>query len=161
MKILKTKEEIQNKVKEIAKNINKDFYNKKFTIIIVLKGAFIFASDLVRELNGDFDIEFLRLKSYENKNSSGKVKKDYSDLERFRNKKVLVVEDIVDTGLSMTELKKDLEVVNAKVNICSLIKKKTSLINDYYGFVLGEEFVVGYGLDFNEKFRNLPDLRII
>lgn len=159
MKTIKTKEEIKIKIKELAKQINQD-YKEKYTVLIVLKGAFVFASDLVRELTGNFEIEFIRLSSYLGTKSSGEIKKDYSSLEKFAGKNILVVEDIIDTGLSMTELKEDLEKANAKVKICSLLKRKNQnkIKTDYCGFTLGKEFVIGYGLDYNEKFRNLPYL---
>ena len=165
-KTLITKEEIENKISEIADEVNKKYQGEELVVIGILKGAFIVMSDLAKRLQVDVTFDFMSIKSYYGSESSGQIK-IIKDLEYdISNKNVLIVEDIYDTGLTLSSLKKLLESRNPK-NIeifCMFIKKEVSkepIEINYSGFEIGPEFVVGYGLDYNGKYRELPYLAIL
>ena len=165
-KTLITKEEIENKISEIADEVNKKYEGEELVVIGILKGAFIVMSDLAKRLQVDVTFDFMSIKSYYGSESSGQIK-IIKDLEYdISNKNVLIVEDIYDTGLTLSSLKKLLESRNPK-NIeifCMFIKKEVSkepIEINYSGFEIGPEFVVGYGLDYNGKYRELPYLAIL
>ncbi len=165
-KTLITKEEIENKISEIADEVNKKYQGEELVVIGILKGAFIVMSDLAKRLQVDVTFDFMSIKSYYGSESSGQIK-IVKDLEYdISNKNVLIVEDIYDTGLTLSSLKKLLESRNPK-NIeifCMFIKKEVSkepIEINYSGFEIGPEFVVGYGLDYNGKYRELPYLAIL
>jgi len=166
-KILYSRKAVDRRVKELADTISHDFEGKEIVLVGVLKGAFIFLADLTRSLNIAHIVDFTRLASYGSGTvSSGKiaVAKDIeTDIE---GKDVLIVEDIIDTGITMAFLRERLEKKNpASIRICTLIDKKhrreVDITADYVGFTMGEGFVVGYGLDFDEAFRCLPDIYVI
>ena len=165
-KTLISKEEIENKISEIADEVNKKYEGEELVVIGILKGAFIVMSDLAKRLQVDVTFDFMSIKSYYGSESSGQIK-IVKDLEYdISNKNVLIVEDIYDTGLTLSSLKKLLESRNPK-NIeifCMFIKKEVSkepIEINYSGFEIGPEFVVGYGLDYNGKYRELPYLAIL
>tara|TARA_Y200000002_G_scaffold187538_1_gene154821 strand:+ start:21 stop:533 length:513 start_codon:yes stop_codon:yes gene_type:complete len=165
-KTLITKEEIENKISEIAHEINEKYKGEELVVIGILKGAFIVISDLAKQLQIDVAFDFMSIKSYYGSESSGQVK-IVKDLEYdISNKNVLIVEDIYDTGLTLLNLKKLLESRNPKsIEIfCMFIKKGVSedpIDINYTGFEIGPEFVVGYGLDYNGKYRELPYLAVL
>jgi len=165
-KTLITKEEIENKISEIAHEINEKYKGEELVVIGILKGAFIVVSDLAKQLQIDVAFDFMSIKSYYGSESSGQVK-IVKDLEYdISNKNVLIVEDIYDTGLTLLNLKKLLESRNPKsIEIfCMFIKKGVSedpIDINYTGFEIGPEFVVGYGLDYNGKYRELPYLAVL
>lgn len=167
MKKLITKSKLKKRVSELGKEISNFYKNQEIILICVLKGSFIFASDLFREIKTDVKIDFLEISSYgEEKISSGKVvlKKDIS-LE-IENKNVLIVEDIIDTGLSLNSIYKLLEQKKpASIKICTLLlkekKHKVPYPIQFVGFKIEDEFVVGYGMDFREKYRNLKYIGIL
>jgi hypoxanthine phosphoribosyltransferase len=165
-KTLITKEEIENKISEIAHEINEKYKGEELVVIGILKGAFIVVSDLAKQLQVDVAFDFMSIKSYYGSESSGQVK-IVKDLEYdISNKNVLIVEDIYDTGLTLLNLKKLLESRNPKsIEIfCMFIKKGVSedpIDINYTGFEIGPEFVVGYGLDYNGKYRELPYLAVL
>ena len=165
-KTLITKEEIENKISEIAHEINEKYKGEELVVIGILKGAFIVISDLAKQLQIDVAFDFMSIKSYHGSESSGQVK-IVKDLEYdISNKNVLIVEDIYDTGLTLLNLKKLLESRNPKsIEIfCMFIKKGVSedpIDINYTGFEIGPEFVVGYGLDYNGKYRELPYLAVL
>ena len=156
-----TREQIQQRIKEIACKINKDMCDEVY-VICVLKGAVMFATDLVRHLEIPVQMEFIRLSSYgHSTTSSGKVHAVDISLPDLNGKNVLIVEDIVDTGLTARFLL-DFINNNFKTNstkFCSLLDKKcfrkTQIDPDYIGFEIDDKFVIGYGLDFEGLFRNL------
>ncbi len=166
MKTLLTKEQISNRIKVLGKEISNFYKDEEFICLVVLKGSFIFASDLVREISStNCTIDFIRLSSYRGTKSTGNVEMLMGELEKYKNKNLLVIEDIVDTGLTLSfflEKLKESEVKSVKV--CSLLEKKE--INkgrvkiDFLGFDIPNKFVIGYGLDFDEKYRNLPEIVI-
>jgi len=165
--VLLTEEEIQRKVKELAEQITKD-YKEKFPVFIgILNGSFIFMSDLIKQVNMNCEVDFLRLSSYgDAKISSGKVRM-VKDLNCDVNgRDIIIVEDIVDTGLSLQYMRKLMENYKpASVKIISLLLKPKSLKYDvkidYIGFEIPDKFVIGYGLDYAQKYRNLRSIYIL
>jgi hypoxanthine phosphoribosyltransferase len=158
-------EEISKKIEEMGKQIAKDYEGQELLIVGVLKGAWIFMADLVRNIDLPLEVSFISVSSYigEKTTSSGIVKLQ-CDIDRpLENKNLILVEDIVDTGLTLEYLKKLLFVRKPKtIKICTLLDKpsrrKSSILPDYCGFTIPDEFVVGYGLDYDNKYRNLKDI---
>ena len=165
-KVVIPREEIANKVAELATQLRKDYRGKNPLLIGILKGSFVFLSDLMRSMNIPVEVDFVRLSSYgAGKNSSGKVKL-IKDVETpIKDRHVLVVEDIIDRGLTVRFLLDYLSFREpSSLKLCALFDKssrrKVEVPIDYVGFTVPDEFVVGYGLDLDEKFRYLPDLCI-
>ena len=162
-----SKEKIAKKVKKIAKKINKDYKGKKPTFIGILNGSFILIADLVREIKVDCEIDFLKLSSYgDEKISSGEVKMLKELNCEIENRDIIIIEDIVDSGLSLNFIKALIE--NKKPAslrfVALLFKKNISNLNfkiDYIGFKIENKFVVGYGLDFAQKYRNLNAVYVL
>jgi hypoxanthine phosphoribosyltransferase len=168
LRVLFTQEEIRSVVGRLAKEIDRDYEGKNPLLIGVLKGAAIFIADLVRLLNIPLEVEFVRLSSYgKGKVSSGKIRVVRGLLRlSIKDRDVLVVEDIVDTGITLDFLLSWLHRKRpASLRVCALFDKamcrKVSVPIDYLGLSIPNEFVVGYGLDWDEKFRNLPDLYVL
>lgn len=158
---------ISKRIKQLANQINKDYENKIPVFIGVLNGAFIFMADLIREIKVNCEIDFLKLSSYgDSKISSGEVK-TIKDLNcDLRGRDIIIVEDIVDSGLSMDYMLKSIKSRKpSSVKIASLlIKKGKHNFNfkiDYLGFEIEDKFVVGYGLDFAQKYRNLKGIYVL
>lgn len=166
-KVLVTKEQIEKRVKELGEQITRDFEGEPLTVVCTLRGATLFFADLVREIKGDVEIDFIACSSYgSGTTSSGEVKmlKDLSS--PIEGKNVIVVEDIIDTGITLDALKRLLATRNPKcLKICSFLDKpsrrKVDLKGDYIGYEIENEFVIGYGLDYNQKFRNLPEVCVL
>ena len=166
-KILVSREDIAKRVKELAELINRDYAGKPLLVVCILRGATIFFADLFRELTGDVEVDFIAVSSYgSGATTSGEVKmlKDFSS--PVAGKHLLIVEDIIDTGVTLVYLKRLLEARGpASVKLCALLDKpsrrKVELKGDYIGFEIPNEYVVGYGLDYAEKFRNLPDVCVL
>ena len=166
-KILVSREDIAKRVKELAELINRDYAGKPLLVVCILRGATIFFADLFRELTGDVEVDFIAVSSYgSGATTSGEVKmlKDFSS--PVAGKHLLIVEDIIDTGVTLVYLKRLLEALGpASVKLCALLDKpsrrKVELKGDYIGFEIPNEYVVGYGLDYAEKFRNLPDVCVL
>ena len=165
-KVLISQEEIENKVSELANEINSKYKGEELVVIGILKGAFIVVSDLAKQLDLDVTFDFMSIKSYYGSESTGQVK-IVKDLEYdITDKSVLIVEDIYDTGLTLSNLKKLLESRNPKsIEVFSMFVKKEVAQDpieiNYSGFEIGPEFVVGYGLDYNGKYRELPYLAVL
>ena len=166
-KVLFTEEEIKARVTELGKQISEDFKGEDIVVIGLLKGCFIFIADLMRAIDANVAVDFMLVSSYgAGIVSSGeiKVRKDYSiDIE---GKNVLVIDDILDTGRTLAFVKDYLLVKSPKnIKLCTLLDKperRTSKVTvDYVGFSVPDEFVVGYGLDFDEKYRNLPFIGVL
>lgn len=161
---LLTEEEIQNRVKELGKQITLDYTGKLPIFIGVLNGSFLFLADLVRQVNIHHEIDFFKLSSYgDSKISSGDVKLIKELNADISERHIIIVEDIVDTGLSIKYINDMLSKHNpASVKIASLLVKPDSLKYkskiDYIGFEIPNEFVIGYGLDYAQKFRNLNSI---
>lgn len=161
--IILSSSDIQKRVKQLGQQINKDFKGKEPLLIGVLNGAFIFMADLVRQINLPIKIDFIRVASYGNKTSPGDVTfiKDV-DLS-VEGKEIILVEDIIDTGRTISALKKHFQNMGASsVFLCTLIDKKerreVDISADYTGFEISQGFLVGYGLDFAEQHRCLPSV---
>ena len=162
MKFLLRKEDIERKVEELAKEIKREYEGKNPILIGVLKGSFIFLSDLIRRLDFPLEVDFVEVSSYGmGKESSGKIRVRKGIRSDIKNRHVLIVEDIVDTGLTTKYLIESLKKKKpASIKLCSLLSKpsrrKVHVDIDFLGFEIPDKFVVGYGLDFAEKYRNLP-----
>jgi hypoxanthine phosphoribosyltransferase len=167
LKVLIRRAAIQKRVREVAHQITKDFAGQRIHLIGVLKGACIFLSDLVREINLETSIDFIAVSSYgKNKESSGQVRllKDLDSSIEGLN--IIVVEDILDTGITLTYLLRVLEQRKPKsLRIAALLDKPSRRIKqvkaDYIGFHIPNDFVVGYGLDYAERYRNLKDVCVL
>ncbi|GFN33797.1 hypoxanthine phosphoribosyltransferase [Paenibacillus xylaniclasticus] len=160
-------ETIQNKIKELGEQLSHDFEGRTPLVICVLKGAFIFMADLVKQLNIPLEIDFMAVSSYGASTKSSGVVKIIKDLDvTVEGREVLIVEDIIDSGLTLSYLIDVLERRNAKsVTVVTLFDKPArrtvELEADYKGFILPDEFIVGYGLDYAERYRNLPFVGIL
>lgn len=165
--ILYTEEQIQAKVKELAQQISRDFAGRNLLVICVLKGAFIFMADLVKSITIPLEIDFMAVSSYGASTKTSGVVKILKDLDiPVEGRDVLIVEDIIDSGLTLSYLIDVLERRNAlSVTVVTLFDKPArrtvELEPDYKGFTLPDAFVVGYGLDYAEKYRNLPYIGIL
>lgn len=166
-RVLFSREAIDERVREMAAEISRDYQGKEPIVIGVLKGAFIFMADLIRNLSIPCVIDFVRVASYgESAVSSGKITVTKDVETSLKGKDVLLVEDIIDTGITLDFLEKRLREKDLRsLRVCALIDKKhrreVEFHADYVGFDLSEGFVVGYGLDFNEKARYLADIYVI
>ena len=165
--ILYTEEELQNRVKELGAQITADYYGRQPMLISVLRGSYIFMADLTRAINLDVTVDFMVVSSYgAGTVSSGQVeiKKDLSD--SIEGKDLIIVEDILDSGNTLFYLMKVLQARKpASIRLCTLMDKpdrRTKPITaDYVGFTIPDAFIVGYGLDFDEKYRNLPYVGVL
>lgn len=163
-----SKEEIEQKVKELGQQISQD-YNEDDEIVVigVLKGASVFMSDLIRQIQLPVYIDFIAVSSYGYSTESSGIVRILKDLDlEVEGKHVLIVEDIIDTGLTLKYLTNNLEARNVKsLKICTLLDKpkrrKCDLDIDYIGFEIPDKFIVGYGIDYGEKYRNLPYIAAI
>jgi hypoxanthine phosphoribosyltransferase len=158
-----TEEAIQKRVEELAIRINKDLAGKDVVFLGILNGAFLFAADLFRKIKMDARISFVKLASYEGTSSSGKVKELIGWNEDIRNKTILVIEDIVDSGNTLERIVDELVIRKVSdVRIAALLYKPGAYIKDipinYVGFEIPNDFVVGYGLDYDGYGRNLPSV---
>ena len=168
-KVLLTEEQIQNRVREMGQQIARDYEGKNPTMICILKGAIMFYTDLLRNMDIPLSMDFMAVSSYGNKTkSSGEVeiRKDLST--SIENKHVIIVEDIVDSGFTLSYLTRMLASRGAaSIKLCTLLDKPMhrapgiTLKAEYSGFEVGNEFVVGYGLDYAECYRNLPYIGIL
>ncbi len=153
---------ISEMIERLAAEINRDYENEKLIVVGVLKGSFMFLSDLIKQIKSDTEVFFFKASSYgANTESCGNVK-IVQDIDRdIAGENVLVVEDIIDSGYTMREVMKLLKTRNPKsIKLCSCLSKPSrrecEVRIDYLGFEIPDEFVVGYGLDYAEQFRNLP-----
>lgn len=166
-KILISENELQERIKTMGSEITADYKNKEILMIGVLRGAVIFMSDLARAIKVPVAIDFMAVSSYGASTSSSGVVRILKDLdEEVEGKNLLIVEDIIDSGLTLKYLLENLKSRNpASVKLCTLLNKperrKVNVDIDYNGFMVPDEFVVGYGLDYNEKYRNLPFIGIL
>ena len=160
--ILISEEEIAKRVKELGKQLAEDYKGKELLVVGILKGCMLFLSDLVRTIDLPLTLDFMVVSSYGATTKSSGVVRIVKDLEReIEGKDVLIVEDIVDTGLTLSYLVENFKARNPKsVKVCSLLDKpdrrKAQVDIQYIGFKIPDEFVVGYGLDYGENYRNLP-----
>lgn len=166
-KILLTEQEIEQRVKEIGAQISRDYAGKNLLMVSVLKGSLVFMADLMRAIDIKLAIDFMSVSSYGSGTKTSGVVKIIKDLDiDLRQHDVLIVEDILDSGMTLAYLKEILESRNpASIRLCTLLDKperrKAPVAADYVGFVVPDEFVVGYGLDYDEKYRNLPYIGVL
>ena len=166
-KILVTREEIATAVRNMGQKITADYQGKNVILIGILKGAVVFFADLIREIDLPVSVDFMAVSSYGAATKSSGVVEVVKDINRdITGMDVLVVEDIVDSGMTLSYLKKYLESRGAaSIRIVTLLDKperrRVDLTADYYCFTIPDEFVVGYGLDYAEKYRNLPDIGVL
>jgi hypoxanthine phosphoribosyltransferase len=159
--------EIEAKVKEMAQRISADYRGKNVLVVGILKGAVLFMADLVRALDIPVCIDFMAVSSYGSSTESSGVVRIMKDLDQsIEGKHVLIVEDIIDTGLTLKYLVENLETRQAaSVEVCTLLDKpdrrKIKVDVKYNGFTVPDEFLVGYGLDFNERYRHLPEVYVL
>ena len=165
--ILLTKQEIDMMVHRIASSINDDFYGEEVTAVVILKGSIMFAADLVRCLTVNVKLDFMQASSYGSGVESSGVISIKKDLETdVKGKNVLIIEDIIDSGRTLSLLREEIEKRGAKkVAIASLLSKPSRRVVDveveYIGAEIPDEFVVGYGLDMDEKYRQLDYIGIL
>lgn len=165
--ILITREEIEKSIQKMGETITRDYAGKEPVMIGILKGAVLFFSDLIREIDLPLKTEFMAISSYGSSTKTSGVVRILKDLDRdILNQDVLIVEDIVDTGLTLSYLKRALlERGPASIKIVTLLDKparrSVDLAPDYCCFEIPDAFVVGYGLDYDEKYRNLPDIGVL
>jgi len=156
------KDELQKRIAELGAEISKDYKGESIMAICVLKGAVLFMSDLIRELNIETKIDFMAVTSYGASTKSTGVVRILKDLDsNIEGENVIIVEDIIDSGLTLKYLKEYLLARKPKsLKICTLLDKPERRVADvsadYIGFTIENKFIVGYGLDYNQKYRNLP-----
>ena len=164
LKILVSRDQIAKGVERLAREIERDYQGKQPLLIGILKGSFVFMADLIRQLDFPLELDFIRLSSYGSaRETSGKVRVIQGLKTRVKGKDVLVVEDIVDTGITTSFLSDYLRKQKpASLKLCSLTDKpsrhRVPISIDYLGFTVPDKFIVGYGIDFDERSRNLPDI---
>ncbi|MGQ9628740.1 MAG: hypoxanthine phosphoribosyltransferase [bacterium] len=166
-KILITEGEIKKRVKALGEMISRDYRGKTPVLICVLKGGFVFLADLMRAITVDHEVDFMAVSSYRGStNSSGDVRIIMDLNTNIFDRDVLIVEDIIDTGHTLSKLIKHLRLREPRsIKICSLLDKRgrreVDIPVDYVGFDIPNEFVIGYGLDYMELYRNLPYIGVL
>ena len=166
-RILITEEEIKKRVAELGEQITAEYQGKSVLVICILKGAAVFMADIIRHLKVPLEIDYMSLSSYGASARTSGVVRMLRDLDNeIAGKHVLIVEDIIDTGLTLRYLKENLLVRKpASLKICTFLDKpsrrEVDLKPDYCGIVIDDYFVVGYGLDYNEKWRELPHIAVV
>ena len=165
--VLISKEQLEKRVSELGAQISKDYEGKDLMMVSVLKGSVVFMADLMRAITINASIDFMSVSSYGSGTKTSGVVKIIKDLnEELSGKDILIVEDILDSGMTLSYLRKHIMGKGAaSIKIATLLDKperrKVDVYPDYKGFVVPDEFVVGYGLDYDEKYRNLPYVGIL
>ncbi len=166
-RVLITEQELDKKVKELGKKISEDYKDKNLLLVSILKGSVAFMADLMRAITIPCQIDFMSVSSYGSGAKTSGVVKIIKDIDvEIEGFDILIVEDILDSGLTLSHLMEILKARKAKsIKICTLLSKpdrrKVEVNVSYEGFVIPDEFVVGYGLDFDEKYRNLPYIGVL
>ncbi len=161
-KVLITEHYLDKRITQLARQINEDYKGKDLTVIGILKGSIYFLTDLTRKLDLDVSLDFMRVSSYKGKKQTGEVKIKMDLENSIKGKNVLVVEDIIDTGLTLAKLFEYLKIKEPEsLKLCVLLDKyecrtEEGIEPDYVGFRIPNKFVIGYGMDVDEKYRNLP-----
>ncbi len=165
--ILITEDQIKNKILKIGAQISQDYKEKDPLVVGILKGAGVFLSDLVRQIDVDLDIDYMAVSSYGASTKTSGIVRILKDLgEDIKDRHVIIVEDIIDSGLTLSYLLKNLKSRKpASIEVCSMLRKKGTqrlkLDVKYLGFLIDDVFVVGYGLDFKQKYRNLKNIHTL
>ncbi|MBR4072439.1 MAG: hypoxanthine phosphoribosyltransferase [Clostridia bacterium] len=165
-RVLVSEEEIKEICKKLGSQISKDYAGKRLLLVSVLKGAVVFLADLMREITCDCELDFMAVSSYSGTKTTGVVKFKKDMDVNPEGQDILIVEDILDSGITLSYLKKVLMDRNAaSVKVCTFLDKpanrKTDIEAEYVGKAVPDEFVIGYGLDYNEKYRNLPFVGVL
>jgi len=166
-KLVFSEADLDKRVKELAERINKDYEGKEIMILCILKGGIIFMSDLSKYITVPMEMDFMAVSSYGNSTKSSGVVRIIKDLERsIEGKDIIIVEDIVDSGLTLSYLKENLMQRNPNsIRICTLLERdsrdKSVIEVEYVGYTVDDGFLVGYGLDYAEKYRNIPYIGIL
>lgn len=166
LETLLSEEQIQSRIEELAKKINKDYEGEKITVLCLLKGGIMFMTDLVKRIDIPMKMEFMVVSSYGNETKTSGVVKILKDMDQsVENEHVLIVEDIIDSGHTLNYIINILKSRNpASIKICTLLDKpqqrEAQVAVDYVGFTIPNEFVIGYGLDYEQYYRNLPYVAI-
>lgn len=167
IKVLISEEEIQEAVDRLAKKINEDYQDKNIILIGLLKGSVVFMADLMKKIDMKCKIDFIAVSSYENSTkSSGRIKINSDVSQSVEGLDVLIVEDIIDSGNTLDYMLKYFDAKKANsIKICTLLDKpdrrEVDIPVDYVGFEIPDEFVIGYGLDYSEYYRNLPYIGVL
>ena len=165
-KVLISEEQVISKVKELGARITEDYKGKPLLCVCILKGSLLFTADLIREINLPLEIDFMAVSSYGNSTESSGVVRILKDLDQSaEGKNIIIIEDIIDSGLTLQYLLNNLKSRKAEsVKVCTFLdkkeKRKVDIVPDYVGYEIPDEFVVGYGLDYSEKYRNLKYIGI-
>ncbi|MBQ5544538.1 MAG: hypoxanthine phosphoribosyltransferase [Clostridia bacterium] len=165
-KVIYSPRHIAGMVKKVGAEISRDYAGKCPLLVVVLKGSVVFAADLMRSLTIDCEVDFMIVSSYVGTQSVGQIQVVQDLRADIAGREVIIVEDIIDSGVTLFSLKKLLEERGpSSVKICTLLDKpsgrKADIKADYAGGKVGDEFIVGYGLDYNEKYRNLPFVGVL
>lgn len=166
-RVLITKEELANKAKELGARISRDYEGKDLMLVGVLKGGVVFLADLAREITIPTDMDFISVSSYGNSSKSSGVVRIIKDLDTdITGKDILIVEDIIDTGLTLKHLTELLHTRGpASIKICAALDKpsrrQADITIDYKGIEIPDEYVIGYGLDYAGKYRNIPEVCVL
>lgn len=166
-KVILSKEQLTDRVKELGLQLTKEFQDKQLIVVGILRGAALFMADLIREIDLPMEIDFMAVSSYGVATKSSGVVRILKDLDStITGKDVLIVEDIVDSGLTLKYIVENLQSRKPNsIKICTLLDKPSRRVAgidvQYNGFVIPDEFVVGYGLDYGEKYRNLPYIGVL
>lgn len=161
LNILINKSKLEKRIEEMARQIEKDYEGKDIVFIGILKGSIMFMAELAKNIKNNVEMDFMDVSSYEGTESTGNVRINKDIRNSIEGKDVIIVEDIIDTGRTLTYLVKYLKQKNPNsLKIATMLSKPSRRIMelnvDYIGFAIDDKFVVGYGLDYNEKYRNLP-----
>ncbi len=159
--ILINKSKLEKRIEEMGKQIAKDYEGKELVLVGILKGSVIFMAELAKNIKKSVALDFMDVSSYEGTESTGKIKINKDIRDTIEGKDVIIVEDIIDTGRTLTYVKEYLAQKNPNsIKIATMLSKPSrrvlELKVDYIGFAIDDKFVVGYGLDYNEQYRNLP-----
>lgn len=159
--VLINEAKIENRIEELAKEIMRDYKNEDIVFVGVLKGAATFMIELAKRIKNNVEFEFIQVESYEGDKSTGQIKLKQDLTGKIEGKNIIIIEDIIDTGRTLEYLKEYIKKFNPNsTKICTLLSKPSRRIVelevDYIGFSIPDEFVVGFGMDYNQKYRNLP-----
>lgn len=166
-KVLISEKEIADKIEQLGKQISKDYLGKNLILVSVLKGSVVFMADIMRQISISCEIDFMCVSSYGAGVKSSGVVKIVKDIDiKLENRDILIIEDILDSGLTLSYIVDLLKTRNpSSIKVCTLLDKpdrrQTELKVDYLGFSIPDEFVIGYGLDYDEKYRNLPYIGVL
>lgn len=167
IRVMISEEDIDRRINEIGEEISKEYEGKEVTLICILKGSVFFTCELAKRITVPVKLEFMRCSSYgDEKSSSGEVRVTLDIDQQLEGKNIIVIEDIIDSGRTLSYLLKLLKSRNpASIKLCTLLDKPDRRVVpvevDYTGFIIPDEFVVGYGLDFAQKYRNLPYIGVV